>query len=67
MARQIETFLNSISKDLVWRFNGDGCGDFEEHSEHATKECLENYLLYLEEQKNLTHLAIKELYPKEQS
>lgn len=61
----IEKFINYISylkerdyindKDVEnFTFYGDGQGDFEDHSNNTTIECLENYLVYLEEQKNIT-------------
>ena len=39
---------------------GDGCGDFEEHFDSATNECLKNYIEYCKEQIKLAEELLNE-------
>lgn len=68
MNRQIENYINSIHRfrnpvtdKNEYDFYGDGQGDFEKIGNFASKEIVENYIYYLEEQKRWAKEYLKTL------
>lgn len=57
MREEISNYINSISHDPngrpEWTFCGDGSGDFEERSNHASKEAVLGYIKHCQNQINL--------------